>query len=184
MRPMLDDIELPHVQEITSQDKRALAEHKPPGMEGSLLQNMGRRPTRIILGGVKTGADSLEFLETLDDKFKQGKPLPFIADIIADAEIEEMVVADLKWQELAGKPHRYAYVLVLREYLEPAEAEDTALLNNDILGDADGLIDDLVDGLDIGLDLATGLEQFVSPLSDLLVRLQRFRQAVDQANGK
>ena len=183
MRPMLDDIELPQVQEITSRDQRALAEHKPPGMEGSLLQNMGRRPTRINLGGVKTGPDSLEFLETLDSKFKQGAPLPFIADIIADAEIEEMVIDDLKWQELAGKPQRYAYVIVLREYIEPTEPEDASLLNNDILDDAGSLIDDLVDGLDLGLDLPTGLEQFVSPLSDLLGRLQQFRQSIDDANG-
>ena len=43
MRPMLDDIELPQVQEIAAYDRRMLAEHKPPGMDGSLLQNLGRQ---------------------------------------------------------------------------------------------------------------------------------------------
>ena len=38
MRPMLDDLELKLVQEIDTYELRTLAEHKPPGMSGSLLQ--------------------------------------------------------------------------------------------------------------------------------------------------
>ena len=36
MRPMLDDLDLPQVQEIATHDRRVLAEHKPPGMAGSV----------------------------------------------------------------------------------------------------------------------------------------------------
>jgi len=178
MRPMLDDIELPQVQEITTYDRRMLAEHKPPGMDGSLLQNLGRRPVHLTLWGVKTGADALDFVETLEQKYRAGKPVPFVPDIIADAEIEKMVIDDLQWQELAGKPDRYSYVLTLREYIEPVEPEDTSFLEDNILDDASGLFDDLVGGLDIGLDFATGLERFVTPLSDMLTRLQQFRQTL------
>lgn len=179
MRPMLDDLELPQVQEITTQDKRALAEHKPPGMEGSLLQNLGRRPARVVLWGVSTGPETLDFVEELDGKFRAGEPVPFTADIVADSEIEEMVIDDLQWQELAGKPERYAYVLILREYIEPVEPEDTSFLDEEILEDAESLIDDLVEGLDIGLDFVTGLERFVSPLSDLLDRLIEFNKQTE-----
>lgn len=182
MRPMLGDIELPQVQEIRSVEKRVLAEHKPPGMQGSLLQNMGRRPMWLLLSGVKTGPDVLEFVEQLDNKFKEGEPLSFVADIVTDTEIEQIVIDDLKWQEIAGKPQRYAYVLVLREYIEPTEPEDASVLDADISDVAQGLMDGLIDGLDLGLDLPTGLDQFVSPLSDLLGRLQKFRAAIDQAN--
>ncbi len=182
MRPMLDDIELPQVQEIRSVEKRVLAEHKPPGMQGSLLQNMGRRPMRLLLSGVKTGPDVLDFVEQLDGKFKHGEPLSFVADIVTDTEIEQIVIDDLKWQELAGKPQRYAYVLVLREYIEPTEPEDVSALDANIGDAAQGLMDDLIEGLDLGLNLPTGLDQFVSPLSDLLGRLQKFRAAVDEAN--
>ena len=65
MRPMLDDLELHQVQELATYDRRMLAEHKPPGMDGSLLQNLGRRPGHLALWGVKTGPDALEFVETL-----------------------------------------------------------------------------------------------------------------------
>ncbi len=172
MRPMLDDLELPQVQEIATVERRSLAEHKPPGMDGSLLQNLGRRPTRVALWGVATGPDARTFLETLDGKFRAGNAIPFTADIIADAAIDQVVIDDMQIQELAGKPDRFAYVLTLREYIEPVEPQDTSGLDADILADATNLIDDLVPGLDLGLNLATGLEQFVGPLSDLLSRLQ------------
>ncbi len=177
MRPMLDDLELPQVQEIATHNRRVLAEHKPPGMAGSLLQNMGRRPAHLVLWGVAVGSDVLDFVEQLDGKFRAGEPVSFIADIVAEAEIEEMVIDDLQWQELAGKPERFSYVLTLREYIEPVEPEDASLLDTDILDEAQNLIDDLVDGLDIGLDFATGLEQFVSPLGDFLTRLQALSKA-------
>lgn len=183
MRPMLDDLELPQVQEIATHDRRVLAEHKPPGMAGSLLQNMGRRPAHLVLWGVATGPEALDLVEELDGKFRAGEPVAFVADIVADAEIEEMVIDDLKWQELAGKPQRFAYVLTLHEYIEPVEPEDTTFLDEDILDNAQNLIDDLVDGLDIGLDFATGLERFLSPLGDLLARLQQFNQDVERGGG-
>jgi hypothetical protein len=182
MRPMLDDIELEQVQEITTYDRRMLAEHKPPGMDGSLLQNLGRRPVHLTLWGVKTGSEALEFVEQLEQKYRAGKPVPFVTDIIAEAEIEEMIIDDLQWQELAGKPDRYSYVLTLREYIEPVEPEDTSFLEENILDDAGDLFDDLVDGLDLSIDFATGLEQFITPLTEMLGRLQEFSQSLE-GNG-
>lgn len=183
MRPMLDDLELPQVQEVTTLDRRVLAEHKPPGMAGSLLQNLGRRPGRFTLWGIAAGPDAKQFVEKLDGKFKDGTPVPFTADIIADAEIQQVVIDDLRLQELAGKPERFAYVLTLREYIEPIEPEDTSFLDSDILDEAQDLVGDLVEGLDIGLNLATGLEPFVSRLADLLSRLQQFGEDVNRARG-
>lgn len=176
MRPMLDDLELPQVQEITTLDRRALAEHKPPSMSGSLLQNLGRRPTRLTLWGVATGPEALNFVEQLDDKFRANNPVSFTADIVTEAEIEKMVIDDLHVQDLAGKPERFAYVLTLREYIEPVEPEDTSVLDSDILDDAQNSIDDLVSGLDVAAGFASGLEQFVSTLGDLLSRLQQANQ--------
>jgi hypothetical protein len=180
MKPMLDDLELAYVQEIATHDRRVLAEHKPPGMAGSLLQNMGRRPTRITLWGVAAGPDAPDFVEALDEKFRAGEPVSFTSDISAESEIDRIVIDDLKWQELAGKPERFAYVLILREYIEPVEPEDASLLETEISEDAQDLMDDLVEGLDIGLDFLTGLEQFVSPLSDLLNKLDEFNRLANR----
>ncbi len=170
---MIDQLELPQVQVIDTRDRRALAEHLPPGMDGSLLQNLGRDPTRLALRGIASGAGARQLIAQLDHKFRAGQAVPFTADIVADSELEQVLIDDFRVRELAGKPGRFAYALVLREHIEPAEPEDTSLLDGDILGDALGLMDDLVDGLDLGLDFATGLERFVSPLSGLLSRLRQ-----------
>jgi hypothetical protein len=177
MRPMLDDLELPQAQEITTYDRRVLAEHKPAGMSGSLLQNLGRRPARLVLWGVATGPDALDFTQKLDEKFRDATPVSFTADIVNDAEIELVLIEDLKFQELAGKPDRYAYALTLREFIEPVEPEDVSFVDEDALGDATDLMSDLVDGLDLAPNFATGLEQFVEPLGGLLSRLQEFNRA-------
>lgn len=180
---MLDNLELPLVQEMTVLERRVLAEHKPPGMDGSLLQNLGRRPSRLTLWGVAAGAEAQQFVDDLEAKFRAGRPVPFTSDIVADAELENVVIEDLRVQDLAGKPQRFAYVISLREHIEPAEAEDTSLLDNDILDDAQGLVDDLVGGLDLGLNLPTGLEPFVNTFGDLLSRLRKFREDIESARG-
>lgn len=179
MQPMLDDLALPQVQEIVTKDRRALAEHKPPGMEGSLLQNLGRRPTEVVLRGVASGPEARSFVEGLDAKFRAGEPVTFTADIVADSQIEQMLIDDLNFEELAGKPQRYEYRLTLQQHIEPVEPEDASLLDSDILDQASDLIDDLVEGLDLALPFSSGLERFVSPLSDLLGRLRTLGSASD-----
>lgn len=170
MRPMLDDLELPQVQEVATYERRTLAEHKPPGMSGSLLQNLGRRPTRLVLWGVATGPDALGFIQKLDEKFRGAKPVPFTADIVKDAEIETMLIDDLKLQELAGKPERFAYVLTLREFIKPVEpAVAPSFLNTDILGDALNQINNLTSGFEI-----------LGQLSDVISRLAKLSEELQQ----
>jgi hypothetical protein len=176
MRPMLDDLELPQVQAITTSDRRSLVEHKPPAMEGSLLQNLGRRATRLTVAGVVTGPDANAVAASLDAKFKQRTPVPFAADVAADLEIAQVLIDDLRLEQLAGKPERIGYMLLLREFIEPVAPADAALLDADILADAQGLIDDIVDGLSLAQAFATGLEQFVPTFADLLSRLQQANQ--------
>ncbi len=174
MRPMLDGLELPQVQEITSYDRRSLAEHKPPGMSGNVLQNMGRRPTRLVLWGVATGPDALAFTQKLDEKFRAAKAVPFTADISKDSQIDLMLIDDLKLQELAGKPQRFAYVLTLREFIEPVEPEDAgAGLATDILGDALNQLNNLTSGIEI-----------LGQLSDVVARLAKLTAELQQQSTR
>ena len=82
-----------------------------------------------------------------------------------------MLIDDLQVRQVAGQPDRYGYVVTLREYIEPVEPESADALDAGIRDDAAGLLDGLVDGLDLAVPFATGLEQFVQPLTDLLARL-------------
>ncbi len=188
MKPMVDDIELPLIQEISTHDRRVLAEHKPPGMRGSLLQNLGRRPARLVLWGVATedgtnGSGALAAIQKLDEKFGAGNPVTFVADITTDAAIDKMVIDDFRTQELAGKPARFAYTLTLREFIEPVEPANLAALDTSILDEAAGLTDDLLGGLDVATQFASGLERFATSMGDLLGRLQEFNRSVEKARG-
>lgn len=177
MQPMLDDLALPQVQAITTCDRRSLAEHKPPGMQGSLLQNLGRRPTRLMLWGVVTGPSSNDFIAKLDKKFRDAKAVPFTCDIVADAKIDQVFIDDLRLQQLAGKPERFGYILLLREFIKPAAPEDASAVDAGILGDAQSLVDGIVGGLGIADVFATGLEKFVPVFGGLLGRLQQANKA-------
>ncbi|HEX8651030.1 MAG TPA: hypothetical protein VF708_09310 [Pyrinomonadaceae bacterium] len=183
---MLDELELPLVQEINTLERRVLAEHKPPGMAGSLLQNLGRRPFRVALWGVAAGTVAPEmearvFIEKLDGKYREGSPLPFAADIVADARLEKVVIEDLRVQELAGKPERFAYVVTLREYIEPVEPEDASLVDTDALADAQSLVDEFVAALGPGMEFVASLEQFATSMGDFLRRFEEFRNIVSGA---
>jgi hypothetical protein len=171
-RPMLDDIALPLVQEITTRDLRVLSEHKPPGMSGSLIQNLGRRPLRIVVSGVATGPDAQATAGKLDDKFRAAKPVPFTADIVADANLDLVLIEDLRLQELKGIPLRVSYVLTLREFTKPVEPAPAAGLDGDILGDALNRLKGIEDSIAAAQALASGLERFLPQFSDLLTRLQ------------
>jgi len=172
VRPMLDDLELPQVQEIVTTDRRVLAEHKPPGMPGSLLQNLGRRPGHVALWGVATGGGALEFVERLDALFREGEPVSFTADIVAEQRLERVVVADARVEELAGKPDRFVYVLTLREFTEPVEPAPAGAVDDALALDAAGLVDALAGALGLAPIFATGLEPFVGRLGGLLERVR------------
>jgi len=171
MRPMLDKTELPQVQQISTLDRRALSEHKPPGMAGSLFQDLGRHPTRLIISGVATGPNALKVVEDLDKKFRAKKPLPFTADIVAAAKIDQMLIENLFVEELAGKPERFAYVLTLDEYIRPTAPQTSPSIDTDIAGDAKSLMDGMLPGLVNGPAIAAGLQKFVTQFSGLLSRL-------------
>ena len=174
---MLDDLELPLVQELSIFDRRMLAELKPPGMDGSLLQNMGRRPTCILLWGLALGDESRTFMESLDQMFRAGESVPFVADITADTAIETVVIDDVRFQELAGKTDRFAYVLTLREHQVPLEPEDVSGVDTDLLGEALGQIQDLVTGLGAATAFAEGLSRFIPQLGDMLSELENRRNS-------
>lgn len=176
-RPILDDLELPLVQEITTIDRRVLSEHKPPGMAGSLIQNLGRRPMRVVVSGIAAGPDSLSTAQKLDDKFRAAKPVPFIGDIVADARLDLVLIEDLRLQELAGVPLRIGYTLTLREFIKPVNPAPSTRIDLNILGDALDRVQAIENGIAAAQALATGLERFVPQFSDLLARLQAMPKA-------
>jgi len=118
-RPMLDDVELPQVQRIVVDGDQLLFAHEVAGLDGDFLQRLQRRAGTVRLEGVLSGAGARETLKKLRNKFRAGKPFPFVADITTATRIGEVLIQELGIRELAGRPERFEYAFLLREYQPP-----------------------------------------------------------------
>lgn len=123
-RPMLDDVELQQVQQLRVKEEEVVCDQKVPALEGDLLEDLGRRAERIRVKGVVTGPHVQEQLKTLGAKFRNGKPVPFIADIVSATKVQQVLVEEMQIRELAGKPERFEYDFSFVEFLTPPKAKE------------------------------------------------------------
>lgn len=143
-KPMLADFELDGIRVIESFERRALAEHRVPGLAGSYLQDMGTEANRIVIAGSKTGdEDRDKFLEGIRDLFNKGEAVTFTADINTATELTDVLIEDLQVAEVSGSPDSFRYLITLRKYVEPPEPPPAGLLDAGILSDAQSLLDTL-----------------------------------------
>jgi hypothetical protein len=135
---MLGDLELSLVQRIETEEEQVLVDHAVPGMEGNFTQRLNRASTRVTLHGVLTGDEAKANLEKLRAKFHAAEPLPFVADIMTATQVQQVLIADLRVQEVAGKPDRFEYRLRLDEYIPPPPdpAAGTQQIEDDTAADA------------------------------------------------
>ncbi|MEM2027474.1 MAG: carboxypeptidase regulatory-like domain-containing protein [Candidatus Bathyarchaeia archaeon] len=118
--------DLRSVYNIEISERRRIVEHKIPGFEGSILQDLGREPVTISFEGIIFGEGAREDLEIIRSKFKAGSPVPFSSDITGIAEVNQVLIEDLRVEDAGGTVNRYRYHMVLREYIIPREEEERA----------------------------------------------------------
>lgn len=165
IRPMIGRWEVPRIEGIASRESRRLAVLPVPGLSGDLHQDLGRNALEVELVGSLSGDQARDdFLKELRGQFLAGAPVDFVADIVSESELEQVLISAFELAESADRPDEFRYRLVLREYTEPPEPPG---LGDDFGLDVDGLLDLDVDlGLDL-LDLP-GLLGDVPQIGDLL----------------
>jgi outer membrane protein OmpA-like peptidoglycan-associated protein len=128
-RPVLGDLDLEQVQVIETDDDQVVTRHPVPGLDGDLLQQLGRRGARVRLAGVLTAADTLASLETLRQRFHAAEPVPFVSDLTTATLVDQVLIEAMDVRELAGRPARLEYAFTLREFTpgEPVETEPVDL---------------------------------------------------------
>lgn len=176
MRPVLGELELPAVQQVTSLDRRDLATHTVPGLDASVLQNLGRAASVVLITGLASGPQTQQLTEQMSTSLRDGAPLTFVADLTADSKLDRVVVTDLSLTDVGGEPALTAYRIILREFTEPPPAGPAAV-EDDIRDDAAGLVGNLTLGLDGASAFLAELSRVTTDLGDLLTRLQRARDA-------
>lgn len=157
--------EVPRIEGIASRESRRLAVVPVPGLSGDLHQDLGRDALEVELYGSLSGDQARDdFLKEVRTQFLAGEPVDFVADIVGESELEQVLITSFELEESAERPEEFRYRMVLREYTEPPEppglAEDFGL---DV--DADLGLD-----VDLGLDLLDlpGMLGDVPQIGDLL----------------
>jgi len=165
VRPVIGSWEPKNIERIVSWENRRLAVLPSPGLSGDLHQDLGRGALTVeITGSLSTDEARDEFLKDLRERFLAGEPVDFLADIVKESELEQVLIEALDLEERAGDPDLFRYRIVLREYTEPPEPPG---LGADFGLDVDA---DLGLDVDLGLDLLDipGLMPDVPKIGDLL----------------
>ncbi len=177
VRPMIGRWEVPHIEGIASRESRRLAVIPVPGLSGDLHQDLGRDALEVELFGSLSGDQARDdFLKELRGQFLAGEPVDFVADIVNESELEQVLITSFVLEEGAARPEEFRYRMVLREYTEPPEPPG---FGDDFGLDVDGLLDLDVDlGLDL-LDLA-GMLGDVPQIGDLLAPVEPAAKALKE----
>jgi hypothetical protein len=152
IKPMVGSFELIGIEYIESSERRALVEHRVPGLAGNYLQDLGTIPNRIVIAGTRHGDDARDaFLTGIRELFNSGEPTTFVADINTATDLVDVVIEDLQVAEVGGTIGSFRYEFTLRKYIKPPEPAAAGLpaVDTSILDDALSTLGamDLLDGL-------------------------------------
>jgi hypothetical protein len=122
VRPMIGSWEPPSIERVASHESRRLVVLPTLGLSGDLHQDLGRGALSVEIAGSLAGDEARdEFLAEVREKFLAGEPVDFVADIVNESELEQVLIEELVLEEVAGTGDMFRYRIVLREYTEPPE---------------------------------------------------------------
>ncbi len=128
VRPMIGSWEPPRIERIAALESRRLATLPVPGLSGDLHQDLGRGALAVEIAGSLVGDEARDdFLKELRGKFLEGEPVDFVADIVKESKLEQVLIEELEFEESSSHPEMFRYRIVLREYTEPPEPPATDL---------------------------------------------------------
>ena len=128
VRPLIGGWSPPSIERIASFESRRLAVLPVPGLSGDLHQDMGR-------GSLATDETRDTFLKDIREKFFAGEPVDFVADIAKESELEQVLIEELRFEEVASDADMFRYRIVLREY---TEIGDRVILRAGVVLGSDG----------------------------------------------
>ena len=178
IKPMLGDFALEGVERIESAERRALIEHRVPGLAGSYYQDLGASPNRLMIRGSRFGDDTRDaFLTGIRDLFNKGTPTTFVGDITTATDLLDVVIETFTVSE-AGGPETLRYEIVLRKYIEPPAPPEPSLglgAFDDLLSEAGAL----TDALDM-LDALSSLPSLSNPTEPVKTALDGVKTAASE----
>jgi len=150
VKPMLGDWEVARIASIATTEQRRLVELPMPGRQGSNFQDLSGEPTHIVIqGSVHGDVERDDFLKQVREPYAKGDPVTFVADIVAQTEVQYVVIESLWFRERGDRPDDMEYAMVLRESPppppppDPLGGLDTSLLEEAarVMGSVSGALD-------------------------------------------
>ncbi|MBM4202137.1 MAG: hypothetical protein FJ189_12740 [Gammaproteobacteria bacterium] len=180
MKPVLGDWEVPRIQRMRTDEQRRFAELPVPGRHGSLLQDLNSAPAVIEIQGSLYREERSTFLANVREKFGQGAPLTFVADITEATDIQYVVIEALAFEESSHFPDQTDYFVKLRESPPPPPPPDPlGGIDAGLLDAAAGFVDGVTDVLD-AIDALANVPDFSDPSALLGGTLDDVTGAVSQ----
>jgi len=176
---MIGDWELPCIERVELHQARRQVRLGVPGLLGDLHQDLGAESLAVTITGSLSGAETRSgFLEALQEQFRSGDPVPFVADIVESSELEDVVIVSFDVVETDEWVDAVRYRIVVRQYVEPPEPPPLVpeLPLDDLAGLAD-LAGNLLDGLDLPA-LLGGVPALADPSEPIRPALGTARDAV------
>ena len=112
-------ISLERVHRISTWESADFVRHRIPGLEGDLVQDMGRASVRLALEGMFFGETATDDLYALRDLYKARAPIDFLAEISGQAYFAQVILEQFEVVQAAGLVGEYSYTLHIVEYVEP-----------------------------------------------------------------
>lgn len=114
-------ISLPRIHRITTREQADFISHRVPGLEGNVVQDIGRHSVRLHIEGIFYGTKAKDDLESLRDVYKSREPVDFLADVVGQAYFSQIIVETLEVRQAAHEPDQFSYRLTIAEYVPPPQ---------------------------------------------------------------
>ncbi|MCI5142632.1 MAG: hypothetical protein D3909_13110 [Candidatus Electrothrix sp. ATG1] len=150
MSVRLGKITLAAVQHISIEEGRVAGRKSGADtFSASLPGSGGLTPTVLVMEGLLFGPEYLAELKELRRVWIAGEPLAFAADIAVGSELTEVVIEELRVEQMAGYVERVQFWMRLREYEEPLGDAVTSV-DAGVRADAEGWMKERVAKYEVG----------------------------------
>ena len=114
-------ITLSKIHKIATLEVADFAGHRIPGLEGTVVQNLGRESVVLEIEGIFYGESAQDDLESLRDVYKAKEPVDFLAEIVGQAYFSEVILQQFEVDQKAEYPGQFSFSLQVAEYVPPPE---------------------------------------------------------------
>ncbi|MBZ5724654.1 MAG: hypothetical protein LAP87_06615 [Acidobacteriia bacterium] len=174
-------IEIARVHRIATVEQAAFVAHRVPGLEGDLVQNLGRGSVRLTIEGICYGPAAADDLEKLHQMHRDGQPVDFLADIVGQSYFSQVIIERFEVRQAAGGPDEYGFAMLVAEYVispEPEAAPDLAAVDADIADQAQSFMEAATLP-----DMLGGIPNLDNPLAPLGGALDGVKTAMGKLGG-